>query len=383
MQAACRQTTVPFQAKPIALMRVAGLAPFVAFVARSGPSIDRLLARANLSERVLDYPESVIPVAQVLGFMEDAAATSGMEQLGLRAGGEVAIDQLGMFGRLVGESATLDEALATLVRLAPSFDSGGRWWTVREHQRTWLSHQLAAPCSPYQQADQYWLAVALNLLRAVAGRGWRPDEVRMQTSETRGLRQIDVMAGTPIAFSQAETAIGFSTSLLSRPLPRRTVPRPLDCREVERWHASAPADDFLESIQQVIATLSAPDYPRIDVVARAIGTGVRTLQRRLADTGASYEGMLARARFGTAAHLLASTDATVLAIALDVGYSDHAHFTRAFRRWTGVPPREFRKNGRAHGVQTPRLPLGVRYLGRSNVTTNRRPQSGPPDGVVA
>jgi AraC-like DNA-binding protein len=33
----------------------------------------------------------------------------------------------------------------------------------------------------------------------------------------------------------------------------------------------------------------------------------------------------------------------VLDIALDLGYSDHAHFTRAFRRWTGMPPREFRR----------------------------------------
>jgi AraC-like DNA-binding protein len=356
MHAECRQTTVPFQAKPIALMRVAGLTPFVAFAARSGPSIDGLLVRANLPAHVLEYPESVIPVAQVLGFMEDVAATRGMEQLGLRAGGEAAIDALGMFGRVIGGSATLDEALATLVRIAPSFDSGGRWWTVRRHERTWLCHQLtAAACSPYRQADQYWLAIALNLLRSVAGRGWRPDEVRLQTSETRALRQADVLAGTPVFFAEAETAIGFPTTLLSRPLPRRsTVAKPPDLRDVERWQASAPAGDYLQSVQQVIATLSSPDYPRIDVVARAIGTGVRTLQRRLADAGTSYERMLARARFGTAAHLLASTDATVLDIALDVGYSDHAHFTRAFRRWTGVPPREFRKHGRAHGL--PRRP---------------------------
>src|SRR5690242_15045885 len=121
MHAECRETAVLYPAKPIPLMRVAGLTPFIGFVARLGSPMDALLARANLPARVLDYPESVIPVCQVLGLMEDAAATRGLEQLGLRAGGETTIDALGMFGRLIGGAATLDEALATLVRLAPSF----------------------------------------------------------------------------------------------------------------------------------------------------------------------------------------------------------------------------------------------------------------------
>ena len=96
--------------------------------------------------------------------------------------------------------------------------------------------------------------------------------------------------------------------------------------------------------------------------------------------------MLVGSRLGTAVHLLASTDATVLDIALDVGYSDHAHFTRAFRRWTGVAPREFRKNGSANGHRidgSAAAALIGHYLGKRNVTMNRSPQSGPPGGVVA
>ena len=349
MQAEFPEAMSPCPAKPIPLIRVAGLRPFVAFLARSGPP-DGLLGRAGLPLRLLDHPETLISVAQAVGFMEDAAAARDLWHLGLQAGGETTIDALGLFGRAVGRSATLQEALDTLVRLAPAFDSGGRWWTAREGERVWLYHRLTPiPGTTCRQADGYWLAIALNLLRAGAGPDWQPEAIRMQTSEANGFRQAVAIPAARVSFSHSETAIAFPAALLGRPLPRRPA-APLDGREIERWKASGPANDFLGSVQQVIATLSSPAYPRIEVVARAIGTGVRTLQRRLSEAGASYERMLARARFDTAAHLLESTDATVLDIALDVGYSDHAHFTRAFRRWTGVPPREFRKHGRMNGV---------------------------------
>lgn len=103
----------------------------------------------------------------------------------------------------------------------------------------------------------------------------------------------------------------------------------------------------VDAVRRAIETFSPDERPRIEAVARALHTGVRTLQRRLAKAGTSYERLLTRARLGVAIRLLASTDASVLAIALDVGYSDHAHFTRAFRKWTGVAPRQFRKSRRA------------------------------------
>ena len=352
MQTACRRIPVGFTAaRPIALIRVAALTPFIAYLARSGFPVHELLATANLPPQIFDHGESLMPAAGAIGFMEDAASAHGIEHLGVRAGAETPIGALGVFGRLIAAAGTLETAIEALVRLAPAFDSGSRWWTERRGGRAWLCHEVTvAGCSSHRQADLYWLGIALNLLRGAAGCGWRPDAISLQASETPGVLPADVVGGAPVTFSQAENAIAFPVSLLGRSMPRPSTAPSVDGNDLDRWSSAAPASDFLESIGQVIATLSSSEYPRIDTVARAIGTGVRTLQRRLAEVGASYERMLARLRLGTAAHLLASTDATVLDIALDVGYSDHAHFTRAFRRWTGVPPREFRKNGRANGT---------------------------------
>lgn len=162
-------------------------------------------------------------------------------------------------------------------------------------------------------------------------------------------------------FEQHETSVSFPCALLRRPLARAGFARRIDEMDVEMWKASAPAGDFPGSVLQVMETPSSPDYPRIGLTADAIGVSVRALQRRLAEAGVSYERLVAGARFDTAVELLERTDSTVLDI--DLGYSDHAHFTRAFRRWTGTSPREFRRMSR--DVRDPRPPGPLESTGTS------------------
>ena len=90
------------------------------------------------------------------------------------------------------------------------------------------------------------------------------------------------------------------------------------------------------------------------MTADFVGISVRTLQRRLAAGGASHDLLVAQARFATAAAVLEETDAKILDLALDLGYSDHANFTRAFRRWAGCSPREYRiRHARRRRVAKP------------------------------
>ena len=100
-------------------------------------------------------------------------------------------------------------------------------------------------------------------------------------------------------------------------------------------------------VERAIRALIARDEtPRIDLVADTLGTSVRTLQRRLADAGSSFMTLLDRSRLAAAVHVLEHTDAKVVDIALDLGYSEQAHFSRAFRRWMGLAPREYRRSMR-------------------------------------
>ena len=162
----------------------------------------------------------------------------------------------------------------------------------------------------------------------------------------------DSPAAARLAFAQPATAITVPRALLDEPLP----PPDADLEvpgDIRAWEAYAPARDFLGSVLQVVEMLSWEGYPDIHLTADLLGMSVRTLQRHLAAAGLTHESVVGRARFATAAALLEETNTKILEIALDLGYSDHAHFTRAFRRWAGCSPQEFRRRSAVGVVQAP------------------------------
>jgi len=77
--------------------------------------------------------------------------------------------------------------------------------------------------------------------------------------------------------------------------------------------------------------------------ADLVGMSERTLQRRLADDGTSFNVLLDQVRFDTAKQLLQNHSISVTDISGELGYKDPANFTRAFRRWAGVSPRKHRQ----------------------------------------
>jgi AraC-like DNA-binding protein len=90
--------------------------------------------------------------------------------------------------------------------------------------------------------------------------------------------------------------------------------------------------------------------PTIADVAERLSTHVRTLQRRLADEQLIFRDLLSECRRRRAVEALLAGELSVAAIAAHLGYSDPAHFARAFRAWTGHTPSSYRR-ARAHASE--------------------------------
>jgi AraC-like DNA-binding protein len=98
------------------------------------------------------------------------------------------------------------------------------------------------------------------------------------------------------------------------------------------------------SLKQAVQGYLQDGSPDIELAAEFAGVSARTLQRRLAQQGHTYSKVVDEARFEIARQLLIGESGMKVGdIAFEVGYRDHAHFTRAFRRIAGVTPREFRQ----------------------------------------
>ena len=102
---------------------------------------------------------------------------------------------------------------------------------------------------------------------------------------------------------------------------------------------------FVERVRQLI--VARPGYfPDIDYVAAKLNIISRTLRRRLADEGSSYQQILADVRYQLAQEYLSTSSLPLEEIAAMLGYSTPGNFSHAFKRWHGSPPSQFRQASR-------------------------------------
>jgi AraC-like DNA-binding protein len=332
----------------VPLTRSSILLPISGFLESVGAPVERLLASAGLPPSVLADSETPIPTSATARLLARAARREGIENLGLLSGRRSTIDTLGIFGRQIRRSQTLGEALEATVRNHRLYSSNGRMWLVFEGERVAFCQAFnnRPDGDGWAQASHYILMLMLGIIRLGAGKSWHPAEVHLQTAEARALRDAEDLSTAHLEFSRPATAIVLPRALLDRRLQPARRGRSLTAGTVEEWRASAPAGDFVGSVLQVVDMFSAGGYPTVPRTADALGMSVRTLQRQLALGGVTHEMLVRRRRFAEAARLLEKTDTRIIDIALDLGYSDHAHFTRAFRRWVGLSPHEFRSRAR-------------------------------------
>lgn len=332
----------------VALTRAAFIAPIIGFLDQVGVPRDRLLATAKLPPRITAETESeaLIPGSSPARLLGAALRLVDVPNLGLTIGERTEIDRLGIYGRLIRSAPTLGTALERAVHYSPTITSNRPLRLRQREYRVEFCMSIEDRFDPrdiaWQQDNHFCLGLMMGAVRLAAGPSWRPAEVHLWTDEAPGLRDAESLSGARLAFCRRETMIPIPRALLAMRLPP-VAPAEIPAEVFEQWTSSAPARDFAPSIRQAVETLSfGEQYPSVQDTADFLGLSVRTLQRHLAAARVSHEALVAEARFITAATVLEQTSAKILDLALDLGYSDHANFTRAFRRWAGCSPREYR-----------------------------------------
>ena len=323
---------------PIPLIRACALRPLLDFAKRSGLEPPGSLARV---ESVFRDPRSLIPLALVGRLWEDVALQSGDDAIGLRAGEQARIEDLGELGWLMRRSRSVGEALETGVRFGPRVSSGHRFSLVRRGEEAWLRGSFVpAMQRGRQQANDCTLMLVLHAIRLGAGQEWRPSEIHFEGPAPRHAEQLAALAEKSVRFGEASTTLVFPRRVLALPMPAAPL-SPAPTRGVPR--GALPAPDFRRSVRQLVASLLRLGSANLVVAAEMSGMSVRSLQRRLHESHLDFGRLVEDARLELARRMLGDSELKIVEVAAELGYTDSANFTRAFRRWTGVPPREFRR----------------------------------------
>lgn len=330
--------------KPIPLIRAGILLPLVDFLDRMGSPTERLLEQVSLSPAALDNPDRLLTLYQGATLAESAAALEGLEVLGFLAGRQTPARKLGSFGKILQNSLTLFDLLSTIEQTVGMVNSGQHVNLVYAGDWVWWQFHCANPgLESNLQNHRYDLGLYLNALRQVLGSDWRPTELHLKGPPCRALLSLDDFAGTTIHFLCPYNAIKIPRAALSLPYnPTATSTDLINYPDYEGFQQTAPSQSFLDSLHQLILAMLPYGCPDINLVAAASGLSVRTLQRHLSEVGLTYSKLVDRVRFNRAMALLQQSDGKLIEIASELGYTDPANFARAFRRWAGVSPREYR-----------------------------------------
>jgi len=332
--------------KPIPLVRASVVFPFVQFLNQIGAPTGKLLSQVKLPITTLENPEVLIPAYQANDFLEQAARREGIETLGIIVGQQTFAETFGVYGKLISQSLTLYDLLKTLGGLHGKFNSSAQYDFKIVGDAVWLYHTLDLPRTIIcQQSRCFALMAILNVIRLATGSDWQPTAIYLQCNKFQELDWCDNFANTRIHFNKSINAIVFPKSLLSQPLNNSL--RENDTRSLleakQLFDNTAPAQDFSGSLRQLVRSLLPQGDCNIKLMADTSGMSLRTFQRRLASEGLAFERLVDQIRFEEATRLLSDPTIQIAEIAYELGYRDASNFRRAFRRWTGTPPRTFQK----------------------------------------
>lgn len=330
--------------KAIPLVRVSSMLPVVKFLNQIGAPTERLLHKAKLSSLVLDNPDNLVPLYSSFAFAELAARSEGLEHLTILVSQQTQVADMGQFGKLLCQSFTLYDLLNRLVSNVIHNNSGARAWIDERGDQLWLHQQFINAAKVEDQQAQYFACLMyLKIIQLVTGANWYPSALCVQANPLKGVTKLEPFSNTQVFFNQSSNAIALPKSLLSMPLQQTLNLTSFEKQEHETWQASAPVSDFTGSLRQLIRVLLQAGAPDIDQAATAAGMSVRSFQRRLTEENLNYSRLVDQVRFEAATSWLQDPSIQIIDIALELGYTDASNFTRAFKRWTGISPREFRR----------------------------------------
>ncbi len=333
--------------KNIALIHASQTLPFIEFLENNGCPTARLLQKAKLPLALLDRVDGYIPEQQLWQLLDVVSRSEGINDFGLRVGADIDIHALldGLLPRLALQP-TLHSVLDTFCQLVQEESSDAQFWlsASADGEHHWFCRSGVPGIQVGQkEAEQYTLLLMVELIRLVTCSNWQPKRIHVQTKDITAFASCDLLRNCNVKFGQNVTAIEIPSYIAN------TLDNPM-------WHSNQssmefdmksrknrkPAKDFAGSLSQVIEMYLQEESTDINTAAEIVGVSARTLQRRLAKEGLGYSQLVDKARFKNSVSLLKDKNNKLIDIAYDLGYSDPAHFSRAFKRWAGVSPREFR-----------------------------------------
>jgi len=302
-----------------------------------------LALQCGLEPAALDVEDLPVPGAAVVGFFEAAARVTACSDFGIRLASRQSFAILGPLWLMMRRARTVQDALEVLVGFFIMHTSGALVGLNRQADGSaFVTYSLVAGVSTRdRQTIELGLALLCNELRMHCGPQWMPRGVMFCHDRPPGRDNHRRCFGPVVSFNQDGNMLWLDAACLRAPLvigskPAHALLAPTLVSPVDEAQAVAVK---VEGVMRALLPFSSCSRRN---VAQIVNLSERSLQRRLAEAGTTFQQLRDRVRADIALKYLRQSSLQAAQVSEILGYSEPAAFSRAFRRQHGFTPRQAR-----------------------------------------
>ena len=343
MQAVCPEITL----RHVPLVRAAHFNNYLAVLRDTGvPFWDRLHS-AGLPSTTEEFPDLYLSMPRVLDCVVANGGASSAMELGFLAAQRATLESLRPeFQRAILSAPSGLARLQTLIRYGKGEDTSVFCGIYPEG----TSVRVVCELSGFERSPALvcteWLNVqaVVSIVRSLAGATWFPEEITFVSGLAPHDAALEAFPNTRMLISQAHTSVLVPRDLLAAPCSAIEGTETEGRVETKVTHQ---ASDSINTIREIVKPYLGDKPLLISELAEIFGTSERTLQRHLCRMGTNYSQLVAEARYQLACGMLENADVKIMDVAFAAGYQNPSHFSRAFRRFSGLSPIEYRMSAQA------------------------------------
>jgi AraC-like DNA-binding protein len=311
---------------------------------RAGVSRDRFFTEAGLDPLWIDDATRWLTLPEYMRAIEAGLTVSGDPALGLHLGEHVRPVMFDVVGPLAEHAATLRETFESIVQYARLITAGDQ---PELHEQGDLARMrfpsLRGNDVATRVTAELVMTALMPMLKMFLGATARPTRVAFAYEAPAYAAEYKRIFGGIERFDQPCTLLEFPRTWLDKAQPHRNpelfaLLKSQADRTLGRLERDVPLS---ERIEQILARQEA-QWLTMHEVARQLGMSARSLRRRMRTEGVSYSALIERHRMNAAKRMLEKPNVSIQETAYALGFESTAAFHRAFKRWTGMTPKQYR-----------------------------------------
>jgi AraC-like DNA-binding protein len=314
----------------------------------AGIQVKPLLKKAGLSVEEIEDRDVRLKVRSQIKLLELGAAALRDDFLGFHLARDVDLREIGVLYYVLASSEILNDALRRAVRYSGMTNEGISLKLNSAREVAITLEYVGIERRSDRHQIEFWLVSLVRLCRQLTNRRLVPRRIKVVHHRKSTPAEFRSLLGCEIEFGSSVDEIVFPETVNLMPIgsadPYLNDLLTKLCEDALA-HRAPERTTLRSSVENAMAPLLPHGKARATEIARRIGMSHRTLARKLASEGLTFSEISEHLKADLARHYLRDGDLPVSQIAWLLGYREVSAFTHAYKRWTGMTPRESRAQG--------------------------------------